>query len=331
MSVLSSSSVYPPLNHFKDGGLIILFDDIKTHLGVIVGLGKYVDPDKVNLMTKVGRGLVYACITEERAEQLQFPRIGEADMGATKPFAVSIDYKSTTTGISSFERSDTIKALTYEDSNAEDFKRPGHLFPLISKDNGLMARVDLTEAVVDLTKLVSDIHVGYMSEILNVQGEVASKHEVEAVAEENRLPMVQMSELLTVTSDQEICSFSGMVVNGRKLGRTIGFPTANLHPQQPLDHLSNGVYGVKVYYRERELIGVMNVGHRPTFNENESTIHYEVFILDFNEDIYWKDLQIKVCFFLREEVPFASISDLVQQINKDVDLVKNRFLLLTVE
>jgi 3,4-dihydroxy-2-butanone 4-phosphate synthase len=328
MSVLSSLKL--PLSQFKDGGLIIMYDDIKTHIGIIIGLGESVNAEKVNLMTKIGRGLVYACITEERAKQLEFPKM-DCNMDDTKPFAVSIDYKDTTTGISSFERSDTIKALTVAEVQANDFKRPGHLFPLISKERGLMERVDLTEAVIDLTKMVSNIHIGYMSEILNINGDVASKEEVEEVSRVNGLPILQMSELLKMTKDQEICSFNGMVINGRKLGRSIGFPTANLNPQEQIVGLLKGVYGVKVCFDGQEFIGVMNVGSRPTFNENEESIHYEVHILDFDQDLYWKNIEVKVCFYLRDEISFSSISDLISQIEKDIKLVKNRFNLFVLE
>ncbi|MDR7075939.1 3,4-dihydroxy-2-butanone 4-phosphate synthase [Neobacillus niacini] len=329
MSVLSSVKL--PIDQLKDGGLIIIYDDIKTHMGIIIGLGEYVNAEKVNLMTKIGRGLVYACITEERAKQLQIPKMEENNIEETKPFAVSIDYKDTTTGISSFERSDTIKALTNEEVKPDDFKRPGHVFPLISKEKGLMERVDLTEAVVDLSKLVSNIHVGYMVEILNEIGDVASKAEVEEVSVAGGLPIIQMSDLLKMTKDHEYCSFRGMVINGRKLGRSIGFPTANIHPQEQIGCLLKGVYGVKVIVNDQEYVGVMNVGSRLTFNEDEESIHYEVHILDFDQDLYWKNIEVKVCFYLREEISFSSISDLVTQIKKDIELVKKRFNLLVLK
>ena len=235
------------------------------------------------------------CITEERARQLQIPMMEDNKIEDTKPFAVSVDYKDTTTGISSFERSETIKALSNAEVKADDFKRPGHIFPLISKEKGLMERVDLTEAVVDLTKMVSNIHVGYISGILNTNGDVASKEEIEEVSKENDLPIITMSELLKMTKDQVICTIHGMVINGRKIGRSIGFPTANLHPQQPVEDLVKGVYGVKVSINDEDLIGVMNVGNRPTFNENGHSIHYEVHILDFDQDLYWKNIEVKVC------------------------------------
>ncbi|HZG71547.1 MAG TPA: 3,4-dihydroxy-2-butanone-4-phosphate synthase [Chondromyces sp.] len=325
------SSINLPLSQLKDGGLIIIYDDTKTHIGAIAGLGEYVNSEKVNLMTKIGRGLVYACITEERARQLQIPKMENNTLGNTKPFAVSIDYKDTTTGISSLERSDTIKALTYDGIEADDFKKPGHIFPLISKEKGLLEQVDLAEAVVDLARMVSHVHVGYMVEILNANGDIASKEEIEELSKVHGLPMITMSELLNMKKGQEICTFNGMVINGRKIGRSIGFPTANIHPQRPVKELVKGVYGVKTAVNDKEFIGIMNVGSRPTFNENDLSIHYEVHLLDFDQDLYWKNIDVKVCFFLREEMAFPSVSNLITQINQDIDRVRCRFKLIEEE
>ena len=322
------SSVRLPISKLKDGGLIIIHDDINTHIGSIIGLGEYVTADKVNLMTKIGRGLVYACITEERARQLNVSKMVDSIWGDTKPCSVLVDYKIPPTGISSSERADTIKALTSNEVEAADFKRPGHIIPLISKERGLLERVDITEAVIHLVKLVSPIHVGYMIEIFNANGEVAGKDEIEEVSKLNSLPIIPMSDLLTLTKDQEFCSFSGIVINGRKIGRGIGFPTANLHPKEPIEGLLKGVYGVKVFFQGQKYIGVMNVGNRPTFNAGEESIHYEVHIFDFDQEIYWKNIDIQVCFYLRDEISFLSIADLINQIKTDVKSVKQRFNLI---
>ncbi|MCQ6279537.1 3,4-dihydroxy-2-butanone-4-phosphate synthase [Bacillus sp. EB600] len=317
------------VSQFKDGELIIMYDDLKTNIGTLIGLGEHVTSEKINLMTKVGKGLIYVCITEERAEHLEIPKMNKNhDHEDRKPFGVSVDFKDSTTGISSFERSDTVKAMTSDQVEANDFKRPGHIFPLISKKNGLLQRIDLTEAVVDLTKIVSDNHVGYMSEILNVNGEIASKDEIEEISELYRLPIIDLSEILKMRNDQEICSFRGMVMYGRGIGKSLGFPTANLDLYEQNLNLLPGVYGVKIHFNNQEFTGVMNVGYRPTFNENKNSMHYEVHIFDFNQDLYGHNIDIKVCFFLREEIAFPSIMELVNQINIDSDLAKSRFTLL---
>lgn len=327
MSILST--LKSPLHVFKDGGLIIVYDDANTHIGALIGLGEYVSPEKINQMTKIAKGLIYVCISEEKAEQLQIPKMiddHDPDLSEeTKHFAVSVDYKDTTTGISCNERAMTIKAMTMENVKPDDFKRPGHIFPLISKEKGLLQHVDFTEAIIDLSKMVSDIHVGYMSEILNSDGNTACLEEIKTMSQLHHIPLMKMSEILSLSNAQEICSIKGKVIEGRKIGRSIGFPTANIEPFEHAFHLERGVYGVKVLINNQEFCGVMNVGHRPTFKENEYSIHYEVHIFDFNQDIYDQQIQIKVCFYLREEISFQSISQLVYQIKNDVANAKFRF------
>lgn len=119
-------------------------------------------------------------------------------------------------------------------------------------------------------------------------------------------------------------TFTGPVIRGNQIGRTIGFPTANLHVDADKVHLSNGVYGVKVTYNKTTFIGVMNVGVRPTINHEEDIVHYEVHIFDFNEMIYDKTLQIETCFFVRKEISFSSLDQLISQIKNDIELVKGR-------
>nr|WP_263326596.1 3,4-dihydroxy-2-butanone-4-phosphate synthase [Neobacillus sp. Marseille-Q6967] len=325
----TSSSVKHPLDQLKAGGLIIIYDDLRTHMGILAGLGEYVKPEKVNFMTKVGKGLIYVCITEEKAKQLQIPKMtNQNEQEEIKPFGVSVDYKDTTTGISSFERSDTIKALTDHDVIAEDFKRPGHIFPLISKKIGLHERIDLTEAVVDLTKIVSNTHVGYMCEILNSNGNIANKDEMKEISEIYNIPIIAISDILEMKKDEEICSFSGTVIHGRRIGRSIGFPTANIDIRAQDSDLPSGVYGVKVFLDKQEFTGIMNVGNRPTFHGDENSIHHEIHIFNFDQDIYGQNLHVKVCFFIREEISFPSIKELVSQIYQDSNMAKSRFSLL---
>lgn len=125
-------------------------------------------------------------------------------------------------------------------------------------------------------------------------------------------------------------SIKGTVVKGHQIGRTIGFPTVNLaiHTANK-EKLKNGVYGVKVYHDEKAYYGVMNIGVRPTFKDGESTISYEVHILDFHKDIYSEQLEVEVLFFIREEKAFQSKDQLIQQINLDVELFNEQLLQLS--
>lgn len=124
-------------------------------------------------------------------------------------------------------------------------------------------------------------------------------------------------------------SFKGRVIKGKQVGRTIGFPTANLevnaHP-----FLSLGVYGVKVICNRQLYDGILNIGRRPTFKDGDS-ISYEVNIFDFDKSIYGEYVRITICFFVREEKKFPSVPLLISQINKDIDTVKKRMTLENVD
>ncbi|OLO37974.1 hypothetical protein BTR23_12495 [Alkalihalophilus pseudofirmus] len=321
-----------PLRALKNGDLIILYDDLKTNMANLIGLAEHVSPEKVNFMTKIGQGLTYVCITEEKAEQLLLSKMIERDqLEETKSFTISIDFKDTTTGISSIERSDTISAMTRMEYQPSDFKRPGHVFPLIGKRNGLLDRIGVTEALIDLTKMITSTHVGYMTEILNSTGEIASYEEIEQISSAYDIPILSISELIIMKQDEFIQLLEGTVVDGRKIGRKIGFPTANIELIGNNIALPRGVYGVKVFHQNREYLGVMNVGKRPTFTRNSNELHYEVHILNFNEMIYGQALDVKVCFYLREEIAFPSFNDLIAQINRDIDSVVNRFHLIKTD
>lgn len=119
---------------------------------------------------------------------------------------------------------------------------------------------------------------------------------------------------------------TGRVVQGNKVGRTIGYPTANLVPNDP-DKLipANGIYAVKVWARQQWWNGALSIGHRPTFDNGARTV--EVHILGFDEEIYGEEITLGFYSYLRPELKFASVNDLVQQMNQDVEqclLILNR-------
>jgi riboflavin kinase len=124
---------------------------------------------------------------------------------------------------------------------------------------------------------------------------------------------------------ESLITLTGRVIRGNQIGREIGFPTANLLINSRKINLLNGVYAVKVNYNQKSFTGIMNVGIRPTINEEKSRVHYEVHIFNFNEVIYNETLKVEVSFFIREEIAFANLDQLISQINKDVELAKRRF------
>ncbi|MGR3809801.1 bifunctional riboflavin kinase/FAD synthetase [Jiulongibacter sp. NS-SX5] len=113
-------------------------------------------------------------------------------------------------------------------------------------------------------------------------------------------------------------SFEGLVKKGRQLGRTIGFPTANVHVAKKYKLIpANGVYAVRVYLRNSELNGVMNIGERPTVDGKGIT--QEVHILDFDDDIYGETLKVEIIDFIRDEQKFDGVESLIKQINSDCE------------
>lgn len=121
-------------------------------------------------------------------------------------------------------------------------------------------------------------------------------------------------------------SFSGKVIKGKQIGRTIGFPTANIEIQEPLKLLpKNGVYIVKCLVKNQEVNGIMNIGNRPTVNGTSQSI--EVHLLNFGEDIYGLEITVKMIDFIRNEQKFENLDQLRSQIQKDkiqaVNFIKN--------
>ncbi|WP_027414649.1 bifunctional riboflavin kinase/FAD synthetase [Aneurinibacillus terranovensis] len=118
---------------------------------------------------------------------------------------------------------------------------------------------------------------------------------------------------------------SGFVGHGEKRGRTIGFPTANIDLAAPYIIPKNGVYGVRVWYDGRAYNGVMNVGIKPTFENERKFKTLEVFILDFMGDLYGKQLDVEFLFFIREEQKFSGVEALISRIQQDVDVASAAF------
>ncbi len=117
-------------------------------------------------------------------------------------------------------------------------------------------------------------------------------------------------------------SFTGEIVEGAKRGRTIGFPTANIKVDDPQKLIpANGVYVVSVYIDDRKLFGIMNIGIRPTFENNNNKV-IEVNILDFNEDVYGKDIKVDLIKRIRSEKKFSSKEELINQINSDKEFAQ---------
>jgi 3,4-dihydroxy 2-butanone 4-phosphate synthase/GTP cyclohydrolase II len=186
------------IEDLKAGKVIIVVDDEdRENEGDFVALAQYSTAETINFMAKEGRGLICTPITEAVAERLHLHPMVEqnTDVKGTA-FTVTIDYKDTSTGISAFERQLTIEKMLDPDSVPSDFNRPGHIFPLVAKNGGVLRRAGHTEAAVDLARLAGAAPVGIICEIMNEDGTMARLDNLKKVAEKFDLKLVSIEQLI---------------------------------------------------------------------------------------------------------------------------------------
>ncbi|MGY0692586.1 bifunctional 3,4-dihydroxy-2-butanone-4-phosphate synthase/GTP cyclohydrolase II [Virgibacillus sp. FSP13] len=182
----------------KQGKPIIVVDDEnRENEGDLVALSEKATPDVINFMITHGKGLVCTSIETDLASRLELPEMTSL---STDPFGtaftVTIDHNDTRTGISAAERSQTIRALVDANAGANDFKRPGHVFPLVAKDGGVLVRQGHTEASVDLAKLCGAFPSGVICEIIKEDGTMARVPELTKMAKEFELKLITIADLI---------------------------------------------------------------------------------------------------------------------------------------
>ncbi|UWE04850.1 bifunctional 3,4-dihydroxy-2-butanone-4-phosphate synthase/GTP cyclohydrolase II [Laceyella sacchari] len=186
------------LVELKQGRVIIVVDDEdRENEGDFVALADRIKPETVNFMITHGRGLVCVPLLEERAQALDLPPMvtHNTDRHGTA-FTVSVDAHNTTTGISAFERADTIRQLIDPDAKPQHFRRPGHIFPLVARPGGVLRRAGHTEAAVDLAKLCGAYPAGVICEVINEDGTMARVPELSEIAQRFGLKMITIQELI---------------------------------------------------------------------------------------------------------------------------------------
>lgn len=189
----------------KNGESIIVVDDEdRENEGDLVAITEWMADDTINFMAKEGRGLICAPIDRSIARRLELNAMerNNTDVYGTH-FTVSVDHKTTTTGISANERMLTARALIDDNASATDFNRPGHLFPLIAKDNGVLERNGHTEAAVDLAKLSGARPAGVICEIMNDDGTMAKGDDLQTFKERHNLKMITIESLIAYRKQTE--------------------------------------------------------------------------------------------------------------------------------
>ncbi|AMA73645.1 MULTISPECIES: bifunctional 3,4-dihydroxy-2-butanone-4-phosphate synthase/GTP cyclohydrolase II [Aneurinibacillus] len=191
-------SIEEAIQDLKNGKPVIVVDDEdRENEGDFIALAEKTDAAMINFMVTYGRGLVCVPITEERAAELKLELMVDRNTDAYgTAFTVSIDEKTTTTGISAHERAQTVQALLDPASKPEDFRRPGHIFPLIARKGGVLRRAGHTEAAVDLARLCGAYPAGVICEIMNEDGTMARVPDLVRIAAKHGLKMITIEELI---------------------------------------------------------------------------------------------------------------------------------------
>jgi 3,4-dihydroxy 2-butanone 4-phosphate synthase/GTP cyclohydrolase II len=197
--LVALEAVRAAIDDVRAGRLVLVVDDKdRENEGDFVMAAERVTAEAINFMASAGRGLICVALTAERLEQLGIPMM-VADNTALHQtaFAVSVDLKSArTTGISAFDRAETIRALCDPATRPDDLARPGHVFPLRARTGGVLRRAGHTEAAVDLAVLAGCRPAGVLCEIMDDDGRMARRPRLERFAEQHGLRIVTLAELI---------------------------------------------------------------------------------------------------------------------------------------
>ena len=200
------NSIDEAIEALKNGEIIIVSDDEnRENEGDLICAAEFATTENINFMATHAKGLICTPMSSSYAKRLALTQMVENNTDNHETaFTVSVDYASTTTGISAVERGQTIRRLTDETTVPSDFRRPGHVFPLISKDNGVLERNGHTEATVDLMKIANLKEAGVCVEIMSENGNMMTKKELQKKAKEWGLKYITIKDLQEYRKKNEI-------------------------------------------------------------------------------------------------------------------------------
>jgi 3,4-dihydroxy 2-butanone 4-phosphate synthase/GTP cyclohydrolase II len=192
------NNITEAINDLKMGKIIVICDDeSRENEGDFVALAEHTTPEMVNFMITQGRGLLCMPIAQELAQKLNLTSMSHQNTdNFNTAFTISVDHITNSTGISANDRFITIKEIINPQSKASDFRRPGHLFPLIAKPNGVLERPGHTEATVDLAKLCNSESAGIICEIMNPDGTMAKRDNLIEIAIKFNLKIITINDLI---------------------------------------------------------------------------------------------------------------------------------------
>jgi len=186
------------IEEIQKGNIVIMIDDEdRENEGDLVYASVFSTPEKVNFLAKEARGLICVAVDKEIANRLELtPMVKNNDSSYETAFTISVDAKECSTGISAYERDLTIKLLANPTSKPNDLVRPGHIFPLIAKDGGVLVRTGHTEGSVDLCKLAGVMPSAVICEIMKDDGTMARRDDLDEFSKKYNLHTVFISDLV---------------------------------------------------------------------------------------------------------------------------------------
>ncbi len=193
------SSIDEAIREIKEGKFVIIVDDdSRENEGDLALAAEKVTPEAINFMALHARGLICLPITGERLDELNIPlMVTDNTSRFCTAFTVSVEAKHrVTTGISAYDRAETIKAVIDPETKPENLARPGHVFPLRARDGGVLVRAGHTEAIVDLARLAGLYPAGVICEIMNEDGSMAKLPQLEAIAEKFGIKIISIADLI---------------------------------------------------------------------------------------------------------------------------------------
>lgn len=193
------------LADLRAGKLIMVTDDEnRENEGDLICAARFATPENVNFMAANAKGLICMPISKEIARKLELdPMVSNNTDNHETAFTVSIDHIETSTGISAFDRSLTAMKIVDESSRPRDFRRPGHMFPLIAKEGGVFVRTGHTEATVDFCRLAGLEEAGLCCEIMSADGHMARLPELSKMAKEWNIKLVNIAQLIKYRKSHE--------------------------------------------------------------------------------------------------------------------------------
>ncbi|MEX3007933.1 3,4-dihydroxy-2-butanone-4-phosphate synthase [Hoeflea sp. TYP-13] len=232
--------VVEALRAFEAGEIVVVTDDDgRENEGDLIIAAVHCSPENMAFIVRHTSGIVCTPMTREEAKRLNLaPMVAENDAPHATAFTISVDYKhGTTTGISADDRTLTVRNLANPNAGAGDFVRPGHIFPLVAREGGVLMRSGHTEAAVDLCRLAGLPPVGVICELVNDDGTVTRGPQVAAFAEKHGLKQVSVADLIAYRQRQET-----LIEKGEVFAVETPFGAAMAHtyalPWDPMQHIA---------------------------------------------------------------------------------------------